>query len=96
MITDIQDQTTCDIFAGDNTKAARKIPKELHKKAKQLLELLNASKTVQDMASPPGNRLHKLEGDLAEFWSVSINGQYRIIFKFDGSDASEVLITDYH
>lgn len=96
MITDIQDQTTCDIFAGDNTKAARKIPKELHKKAKQLLEILNASKTVQDMASPPENRLHKLEGDLAEFWSVSINGQYRIIFKFDGSDVSEVLITDYH
>lgn len=98
MSSDIQDQATCDIFAGENSKAARKIPREIHRKAKLLLEILNAAKMVQDMASPPGNRLHLLAGDLAGFWSVSINDQYRIIFKFDEttSTASEVLITDYH
>lgn len=96
MITSIQDQSTCDIFAGNNTKEARKIPKELHRKAKLMLELLNAAQDVQDMASPPGNRLHKLAGNLDEFWSVSVNGQFRIIFKFEAGNAYEVKMTDYH
>lgn len=96
MIHDIQNQTTSDIFAGNNSKAAREIPKEVHRKAKLLLELLNAATDIKDMASPPGNRLHKLSGDLKDFWSISINDQYRIIFKFKDGNASQVLITDYH
>jgi proteic killer suppression protein len=96
MITDIQNQATDDIFAGVNSKAARTIPRELHRKAKLLLDLLDAAADIQDMASPPGNRLHKLSGDLEDFWSVSINAQYRIIFQFSDSMATQVLITDYH
>jgi toxin HigB-1 len=67
MIIDIQDQATADIFAGINSKAARTIPRVIHRKTKMLLELLNAAAEVQDMASPPGNRLHKLSGDLKDF-----------------------------
>ena len=61
-----------------------------------MLELLNAAHDVQDMASPPGNRLHKLSGNLDDFWSVSVNGQFRIIFKFEAGNAYEVKMTDYH
>ncbi|MEB3287353.1 MAG: type II toxin-antitoxin system RelE/ParE family toxin [Vampirovibrionales bacterium] len=96
MIRNTQDQATCDIFAGVNSRAARKLPQKLHRKAKLLLELLNAAHDVQDMASPPGNRLHKLTGSLAGFWAISINDQYRIIFRFNKADASDVIITDYH
>jgi proteic killer suppression protein len=96
MITDIQDQTTVDIYAGINSKAARTIPRELHRKAKMLLQLLNGAQEIQDMASPPGNRLHKLSGDLKDFRSVSINDQFRLIFVFEAGNASQVLITDYH
>ena len=96
MIVSIQDKTTEDIFCGKNSKAARAIPRELHRKAKMMLEILNAAASVQDMASPPGNRLHLLKDDLDGFWSVSVNDQFRIIFRFDGTSASDVLITDYH
>jgi len=96
MINDIQNQATDDIFCGVNSKVSRTIPRELHRKAKLLLDLLDAAVYVQDMASPPGNRLHKLSGDLEGFWSVSINAQYRIIFQFTEGMATQVLITDYH
>jgi proteic killer suppression protein len=45
---------------------------------------------------PPGNRLHALEGDRKEQYSISINDQWRICFLFDGGDAYEVEVTDYH
>ena len=44
----------------------------------------------------PGFRLHPLKGDLAGFWSVSVSGNWRIIFRFDGSHASDVDLLDYH
>jgi proteic killer suppression protein len=96
MILSFQDRCSCDIFAGENTRESRKVPKPLHRKAKLMLEVLNAAYDVQDMASPPGNRLHKLAGDLQGFWSVSVNDQFRIIFRFEGGNASDVCITDYH
>lgn len=96
MIQHIQDQTTCDIFAGLPSKAARKIPTMLHTKAKQLLEVLNSAQEIRDMASPPGNQLHKLKDDLAGYWTIRINDQYRIVFKFEGGHAYCVRITDYH
>jgi toxin HigB-1 len=46
--------------------------------------------------TPPGNRLEKLEGNLAGKFSIRVNDQYRIVFTFTGGNASEVLITDYH
>jgi len=55
-----------------------------------------------DEASEPGNmdlpgfRLHSLKGDLAGFWSVSVSGNWRIVFRFDGADACDVDLVDYH
>ncbi|MCB0419856.1 MAG: type II toxin-antitoxin system RelE/ParE family toxin [Bdellovibrionales bacterium] len=96
MIESIKGKTTQDIFDGVNSKVARKVPKELHERARDLLDALNAITKVDDLKTPPSNRLHKLKGDLKEFWSVSINNQWRIIFKWDGSNAIDVEITDYH
>ncbi len=96
MIESIKGKTTQNIFDGINSKAARRVPNELHERARDLLDAINAIHRVDDLKSPPSNRLHKLKGDLKEFWSVSINSQWRIIFKWDGSNASEVEITDYH
>jgi proteic killer suppression protein len=47
-------------------------------------------------SAPPANRLERLKGKLAAFWSIRINDQYRIIFRFDGNVASDVRIVDYH
>lgn len=96
MIESIKGKTTQDIFDGVNSKAARKVPKDLHERSRDLLDSLNAIVRVDDLKTPPSNRLHKLKGDLKEFWSISINSQWRIIFKWDGSNANDVEIIDYH
>jgi proteic killer suppression protein len=96
VIKNIKGKTTQDIFDGLNTKAARKVPSELHERARDLLDALNAITRVDDLKSPPSNRLHKLKGSLKDFWSVSINDQWRIIFKWDEKNATDVEIIDYH
>lgn len=54
------------------------------------------AKIWNDLLIPPGNKLEKLKGKLAPFCSIRINDQWRIIFKWDGSNAHEVKIIDYH
>jgi toxin HigB-1 len=97
VIASFGSQGTEDIWAGDDTKAARKtLPKGLWPNAQELLDQLDAATVVGDMALPSSNRLHKLKGKLKAFWSVSINMQYRIIFRFASGQADDVEIVDYH
>ncbi len=96
MIKSIKGKTTQDIYDGINSKAARKVPVELHEKARDLLDAINAIARVDDLKSPPSNRLHKLKGSLKNFWSVSLNSQWRIIFIWDEKNAVDVEIIDYH
>lgn len=96
MIKNIKGKATQDIFDGLNTKAARKVPSELHERARDLLDAINAITRIDDLKAPPSNRLHKLKGNLKDFWSVSINDQWRIIFKWDEKNATDVEIIDYH
>jgi proteic killer suppression protein len=58
--------------------------------------MLNAARELRDLASPPGNRLQALRGDLRGFYSIRVNDQWRIVFRWDGTDAFEVRLTDYH
>jgi proteic killer suppression protein len=51
---------------------------------------------LDDLKVPPGNRLHALGADLRGFHAVRVNDQYRIVFRFEGGDAFDVLCTDYH
>ena len=60
------------------------------------LDYLNAAKNLQDLKIPPGNRLEALKGKYEGKYSIRINDQYRIVFRFIDSDAYEVEITDYH
>jgi proteic killer suppression protein len=60
------------------------------------LEAVNAATRISDLAVPPSNRLEKLRGDLEGFYSVRINDQWRVIFRWSGGDADEVRIVDYH
>lgn len=96
MLRTIADKTTQDVYDGVNSRYARKVPKELHGKARRLLDQLNAAPSVEFLRIPPSNRLEKLKGDLAGYWSLRINGQWRIIFHWEGNDAHDVQIVDYH
>jgi len=64
--------------------------------ARRKLLMLNAASTLEDLKIPPNNRLEKLSGDRKGQFSIRLNNQWRICFKFENGDASEVEIVDYH
>ena len=96
MISSFGDSTTAEIYHGSDTKAARRIRRELWDRVQRKLDLLNACTSVEDLRMPPANRLEKLRGDLAGFYSIRVNQQYRIVFKFANGNCEEVRCTDYH
>ena len=75
---------------------SRKFSKAVCKTGVRKLDYLNAATTLEDMKAPPGNRLEALKGKYKGKFSIRINDQYRIVFRFKESDAYEVGITDYH
>jgi len=66
------------------------------RRAKRKLEAISAASRIGDLAVPPSNHLEKLQGDLEGFYSVRINDQWRVIFRWSDGDAAEVRIVDYH
>jgi toxin HigB-1 len=96
MIVSFGDKTAEDIFHGYDTKAARRIARALWTRVQLKLDLLNASTTLEDLRVPPSNRLEKLRGDLAGFYSLRVNDQYRLVFRFVDGNALDVRCTDYH
>lgn len=64
--------------------------------AKCKLEALNAASQLTDLTIPRANRLEKLKGNLKDFYSIRINDQWRVIFKWNADEAHDVRIVDYH
>jgi toxin HigB-1 len=96
VISSFGDATTADIYHGRDSKAVRRIARELWSRIQQKLDLLNACTSIDDLRVPPANRLEKLRGNLAGFYSVRVNQQYRIIFQFANGNCDAVRCTDYH
>jgi proteic killer suppression protein len=84
-----RDRHVKQIFSDSFTKQLRTV-------AARKLDMLDAAQDLMDLRAPPSNHLEKLKGDLAGFWSVRVNEQYRVIFKFAHGNANAVQITDYH
>ena len=78
------------------TGKSKKIPSHIQRTALRKLDYLNGAETLDDLKVPPANRLEKLQCDLDGFYSIRINKQYRIVFRFENSDAFDVAIVDYH
>ena len=96
MILTFGDRGTEDLFHGNDTKPARRIPQSIWKAAVTRLDALDGASTLQDLKFPPGNRLEPLKGKLKGFYSIRINDQFRIIFRWSEGNAQDVEITDYH
>ena len=96
VIRSLGDDATRDIWNGVNSKAARRLPQELWPAVRRKLDQIDAVMRLDDLKIPPGNRLHALVGDLAGYHAIRVNDQYRVIFRFDGTDARDVRCTDYH
>ena len=79
-----------------NGVRVKKIPSEIQEIGRRKLRMLNNSQNIIDLQIPPSNRLEKLKGSLKDFYSIRINDQWRIIFKWNNGNASEVEIFDYH
>ena len=73
-----------------------KLPNQIQEIGRRKLRMLNNSYSLNDLMVPPSNRLEKLSGTLKEYYSIRINDQWRIIFKWKNNQASEVAIVDYH
>ena len=93
MITSFGNSETECIWKGERVK---KLPKEFQEIGRRKLRMLNNSIDFIDLRTPPSNRLEKLSGKLKNFYSIRINDQWRIIFKWGAGNASEVKILDYH
>ena len=96
MIKNFDNKTAQDIYNGINSRYSRKLPQNLHAKAKRLLDQINAAPSIEFLRVPPGNRLEKLSSDLRGFSSLRINEQWRIIFRYTANDFYDVKIMDYH
>jgi proteic killer suppression protein len=93
MIISFGDKQTNKIWEGERVKG---LSTEIQNVARRKLRMLNNSKDLNDLMIPPSNRLEKLKGNLKEFYSIRINDQWRIIFKWNNSNAELVEIIDYH
>ncbi len=96
MIVSFGNRTTSDLFHGVSSRRTRQIPHQIKEVALYKLDLLNAAQSLDDLRSPPGNRLESLRGELSDFYSIRINKQWRIIFRWSGSGVYDVEIVDYH
>jgi proteic killer suppression protein len=96
-IRSFTERGTEDIFEDVDTKGARgACPQALWPRARRKLDDINQAKHCNDLKKPPGNKLHPLKGSRVGQWAIAINDQYRICFGWDGVDAVDVEIIDYH
>ena len=93
MIRSLKSKETGAIWQG---LVSRRLPREIQDRALRKLRQLDASRTVDDLRNPPGNRLEALTGDRAGQMSIRINDQWRLCFIWRDGDATDVEIADYH
>ncbi len=93
MILSFGDKDTESIWKGIRVK---NLPIEIQNVGRRKLRMLNNSQSITDLKIPPSNRLEKLSGKLSDFYSIRINDQWRIIFKWNNGQSENVRIMDYH
>lgn len=93
MIKSFGSRETEKIWLGEQVT---KLPIEVQKVGRRKLRMLHNSQSIADLRIPPANRLEKLLGNLKDFYSIRINDQWRIIFRWAEGNATEVEIMDYH
>ena len=93
MIISFGSKETNKIWFGERVK---RIPMEIQNVGRRKLRMINNSQDVTDLRIPPSNRLEKLKGKSKNFYSIRINDQWRIVFKWEDNNAYEVEILDYH
>ncbi len=96
MIVSFGDNATEAVFHGTPVRLVKRFSPNVMKRAIVKLDYLNGASKLTELEAPPGNRLEALKGDLLGFHSIRVNDQWRIVFRWEGTDAHEVLLMDCH
>jgi len=96
MIMSFGDGATEDLYHGRPTSRALRFSREVANAALIKLDMLNGAAAILDLRSPPGNRLEALKGDLKGLHSIRVNDQWRLVFRWQGNNAHQVRLMDYH
>lgn len=93
MIVSFGDKTTQKIWDGEWVKA---FSIDIQETTRRKLRMINNSFDIKDLMIPPSNRLEKLKGNLKDFYSIRVNDQWRLIFKWENGNAFNIELIDYH
>jgi len=93
MILSFADKSTAVLFTGSFVRC---LPPEIQERARQRLKQIDAATRIDDLQVPPSNALESLQGTRKGQWSIRINKQWRVCFRFDDGHARDVEIVDYH
>ena len=93
MIRSFASKETAAIFTG---LSIRRLPPDMQQTARRKLKQLDAVRMIDELRIPPGNRLETLKGERKGQWSIRINDQWRICFRWEDGNVENVEIVDYH
>lgn len=93
MIRSFASERTLSVYLEVRTRG---VSAQVAKLAKRKLDMVSFATKIDDLRNPPGNRLERLQGDRHDQWSIRVNDQWRICFRWDGRDAYDVELVDYH
>ena len=96
MIRSFGNRLAEDVFDDRRTAAVRRLPPALYQAARRKMLYLHEAEDLRDLRVPPGNRLEALKGDRAGCFSIRINERWRLVFQWEGGQALDVSIVDYH
>ena len=96
MISSFGNKVTADLYHGISNRRVHRLPPLILDAALRKLDVINSALQLDDLRSPPGNRLEALKGDFAGFYSIRINSQWRVVFRWLGGGAEDVQVVDYH
>lgn len=96
MIRTFGNELADDLFNDRMSRVARQFPAQLRSNARRKLQILDEADALQVLAALPGNRFEKLKGDRKGYYSIRINDQWRMVFQWQGGNALDVTIEDYH
>jgi len=96
MIEGFGNRVAEDLFEDRRSKATRKFPPDIQRAARRKLQYLHEAGEEKDLQTPPGNRLEALKGNWKGFYSIRINDQWRILFRWKSGNACNVQVMDDH
>jgi len=96
MIESFGNRLAEDLFDDQSSRATRRFPSALVRVARRKLAYLHDAAELKDLRVPPGNRLEALKGARKGYHSIRINEQWRVVFRWEGGNAFDVEVVDYH